>query len=240
MPSLEKAKKLAEEIYEVFKQVEAVIPQLSEYPLGAKDPSWLSLIKGEKSPTIRDYILLNYAKDQQHEDVKVDQDLLLTCALSFDIVSSAKHFDVDHFFPQSEMMEKLNKLVQEQHVLKEIKSNLLKRLFQEQKYLGKKDKNAQSYADKVVNRLIPLDTTDHQLKVTGLRHIYYNCPANLWPISGPVNRSKGKRESIETSISFVFKRIYGLLGEQQVRSLAVKTAKQFKISSVTIKIKTKE
>lgn len=92
-----KSKKLAAEIYRVFKQVEQVIPQLSEYSLGAKDPSWLVLAKGENA-TIRDYILLHYAEDQQQRKVhKVDRNLLLTCALSFDIVSSAKHFDVDHF-----------------------------------------------------------------------------------------------------------------------------------------------
>ena len=96
----EKAKTLAEEIYQVFKQVEAVIPQVYEYPLKAKDLNWLPLGRGD-STTMRDYILLNYGKNQQQHSVRADRDLLLTCALSFDIVSSAKHFDVDHFFPQS-------------------------------------------------------------------------------------------------------------------------------------------
>ena len=242
MPRSEKSKKLAEEIYQVFKQVEKIIERLSEYPLGAKEPSWLPLNnkvkKGEKSPTIRDYVLLNYAKDQ-HPNSDKEKDLLLTCALSFDVVSSGKHFDIDHFFPQSEMMTKLNEIEKDQILLREVKSELRKLLIQKQG--AKEPKEASSYADKVVNRLINrFDDKGHILKATGLKHIYYNCPSNLWPISGPVNRTKGKKESIESSVSFALRRIGILLGAKQVRILAKKTAQQFGIPPEEIKIKTAE
>lgn len=235
---INKAKQLAEEIDQVFKEVEKVIPQLSEYSLRAKVPSWLPLSKGE-AITMRDHILLNYAENQHQQSIKVNQDLLLTCALSFDIVSSAKHFDVDHFFPQTDMMDKLNTLEKDQKLLKETKSELIKILSKKQLHLGKNKIGSQYYARKIANKLIPFDT-DQLYKVIGLKHIYYNFPTNLWPISGPVNRSKGKKESIGSSIFFVFKRIQDLLGEQQLRILAKKTAHQFKIPYNQIEVKTKE
>lgn len=234
-----KINELADEFYMIFKQVEQIIPNLSDYKLKAKEPYWLPLQKGSAT-TIRDYILLTYASNYQLHELKENQDLLLTCALSFDIVSSAKHFDVDHFIPQSEIMEKLDHLVQEQEVLKKIKSKLLAILLQEQQNLGKQHKDAQSYANKIVDKLIPIDHQDHTLKVTGLRQIYYNCPSNLWPISGPVNRAKGKKGSIETAIHFVFNRIQNLLGIQHIRILAKRTALQFSVPFNEIKIKTKE
>ena len=87
---------LVEEIFHVFKQVESVIPGLAGSKLNANASDWLPLQKGQKI-TMRDYILLSYAKDLYDQDLNLNQDLLLTCALSFDIVSSARHFDVDHF-----------------------------------------------------------------------------------------------------------------------------------------------
>ena len=135
------------------------------------------------------------------------------------------------------MMKKLDELVMDQQLLKKIKIHLMKNLREQQLVLGKASHLVQAYANKVADRLIPYDQ-EGKLEVTGLRHIYYNCPANLWPISGPVNRSKGKKESIKISISFVFKRIQELLGNKQVKSLAIKTAKQFGVHLDEIKIKT--
>ena len=222
------AKQISREIYNVFKAVEEVIPGLVEYHLGAKDPSWLPL---EKSGfvSMRDHILIKCA-ETQHQQVELDKDLLLTCALSFDVVSRATHFDVDHFFPQSLMMRNLDKLFEDQSLLKNIKKELFNLLKENKKKQEKADeKAAQKYANSVVDKLIPLiilpSNNSKQLQVTGLRHIYYNYPANLWPISGPVNRTKGRKESIESAISFVFTRIDELLGKKHLNTLAIKTAK---------------
>ncbi len=93
---VKKSKILAEEIFYVFKEVENIIPELSKYHLSADKQTWLPLQKGS-NVSMRDYILLKYAETQQQKKFTLDKDLLLICALSFDIVSSAKHFDVDHF-----------------------------------------------------------------------------------------------------------------------------------------------
>ena len=222
------AKQISEEIYNVFKAVEKIIPGLVEYHLGAKDPSWLPLEKGGFI-SMRDHILIKYA-ETQHQQMELDKDLLLTCALSFDVVSRANHFDVDHFFPQSLIMGNLEKLSEDQELLKNIKKELFKLLKENKKKQENADeKAAQKYANSIVDKLIPLiilpSSNSKQLQVTGLRHIYYNYPANLWPISGPVNRTKGRKESIESAISFVFTRIDELLGKKHLNTLAIKTAK---------------
>ena len=59
------AEKLAWEIYYVFKELEIIIPELSNYPMGGKDLKWFRLadVTDEKR-TIRDYILYCYAENQ--------------------------------------------------------------------------------------------------------------------------------------------------------------------------------
>lgn len=223
---VKKSKILAEEIFYVFKEVENIIPELSKYHLRADKQTWLPLQKGS-NVSMRDYILLKYAETQQQKKFTLDKDLLLICALSFDIVSSAKHFDVDHFFPQSEIMNKLDDLGKDQSLLIAIKK-ILKALLKENQ--NNDPDKAQNYAEQVVDLLIPYCEKDKQLKVNGLKRIYYNYPANLWPISGPLNRSKGKKESIGAATSFVLKRISDLLGKNHARMLAKKTARDLGIT----------
>lgn len=221
---VKKSKILAKEIFYVFKEVENIIPELSNYHLSADKQTWLPLQKGS-NVSMRDYILLKYAEIQQQKKFALDKDLLLICALSFDIVSSAKHFDVDHFFPQSEIMNKLDNLGKDQNLLFAIKK-ILKTLLKE----TQKPDHAANYAEQIVNLLIPYCVTEQKLKVSGLKRLYYNYPANLWPISAPVNRSKGKKESIGAATSFVLQRVGDLLGKNHARMLAKKTARDLGIS----------
>lgn len=218
-------KQIAKEIYYVFKELQIVIPDLAKYSLTAKNPDWLPIKKGGVV-SIRDQILFTCAQKQQ-SNLDLKKDLLLTCALSFDIVSKANHFDVDHFFPQSEIMEHLDQLSKDQNSLLDIKKELFNLFKKDQLEQGNNDKEAQRYANSIVDKLIP--NKSKQLIVTGLRHIYYNYPANLWPISGPVNRAKGRKDSIEAAISFVVKRVVFLLGKKYLSTLVDKATKNLGI-----------
>ena len=226
-----KSELLAEEILYVFKEVENIISDLSKYHLSADKQTWLPLNKGSNI-SMRDYILLKSAETQQQKQSTLNKDLLLICSLSFDIVSSAKHFDVDHFFPQSEIMNKLDALCKDQVLLTAIKKKLKELLKENQ---DNDPNKVQNYAEQVVDLLIPYCAQDKQLKVNGLKRIYYNYPANLWPISGPVNRSKGKKESIGSATLFVLTRINDLLGKHHARKLAKQTAKDLGIPETLIK-----
>ena len=144
-------------------------------------------------------------------------------------------------FPQSEMMQRLDSLALDQESLKKVKTKLLLHIKNEEQKSRSDPQAIQSYANRIVDKLIPVNKLDpKQYKVTGLKQIYYNYPHNLWPISGPANRSKGKKDSIKFSIAHIFFRTNALLGNNYVALVAKRAAKKFKVSLDCIKTKTKE
>lgn len=198
------ARRLSAEIHHVFLAVEEILPDLSEYPLGAKDPKWLSLERGsDNRSTIRDYVLQSYSSEQLGKPAQNIKIAALACPLSFDITSNARTFEIDHFYPKDDILQSLDNLEDNQPLLVETKKQLTL-LFS----VGREPDSATA----IVDKLIPKNSA-RKLSVTGLRHIYFNYPKNLWPISGPTNSSKGKKASLKFAIEKIFESLLLFPGE---------------------------
>ena len=194
------ARKLSAEIHHVFLAVKEILPDLSEYPLGAKSPKWLPLERSsDNESTIRDYVLQSYSTEQLEQSVQDIKNAALICPLSFDITSNARTFEIDHFYPKDDILQSLDTLQDNQHLLVETKKQLTL-LF------------SGGSTKAIVDKLIP-ENSAGKLSVTGLRHIYFNYPKNLWPISGPTNSSKGKKASIKFAIEKIFESLLVFPGE---------------------------
>lgn len=201
---------LSAEIYHVFSAVEEILPDLSDYSLGAKDPKWMPLERGSDK-TIRDYVLQSYSAEQLGQPTQSIKSAALICPLSFDITSNARTFEIDHFYPKDDILQALEHLTSNQPLLLETKKQL-NLLF---------SKSHGVKATEIVNKLIP--EFEQKLSVTGLRHIYFNYPKNLWPISGPTNSSKGKKASLKFAIEKIFESLRLFPGEPAAEKMLNET-----------------
>ncbi len=209
------AKRLSAEIHDVFLAVQEILPDLSQYPLGAKDPKWLSLERGSSNrSTVRDYVLQSYSAEQLGQPAQNIKIAALTCPLSFDITSNARTFEIDHFYPSDNILQLLDDLEDNQRLLIETKKELTL-LFS-----GSFDPSSNKA---IVDKLIP-ENSAGKLSVTGLRHIYFNYPKNLWPISGPTNSSKGKKASLKFAIEKIFESLLVFPGEPSFGRILSETA----------------
>ncbi len=203
------ARELAAEISHVYNEVKQIIPDVIDR-IGPATPTWIKLEAGQ-SATIRDFILHKYAQAQH--GTALDQSAIrtraLACPLSFDITSNPRALDIDHFHPSKDFIGKLNALEAEnnQILLAEIRTELLTTLTENE-----------------VNALIPKSEAA-VLKVTGLKNIYYNYPNNLWPVSGPLNSSKGDRTSLDFSAATTLNTLRHFLKEEQFTLLVMQLKK---------------
>ena len=160
--------------------------------MGAKDLKWFRLadVTDEKR-TIRDYILYCYAENQlEVSSVEDIRHTVLACPLSFDITSNAKAFEIDHFYPKDTILERIELLESNQAFLRQVKEKL--------RMVFLRNSSEDGYTNKIVEKLIPIQ--NGSLATTGLKQLYFNYPHNLWPISGPANSAKGKKEALEFAI----------------------------------------
>lgn len=202
--------KLVLEIVFVFNSLKLIIPDVAKR-IGSAKPTWISLKKNGLT-TIRDYVLYSYEQGLYPRDITTEKitEIVSVCPLSFNITSNPNTFDIDHFYPEKDLMSKLEGLQTDQSLLSRIKLRL-------------KD----SFTAIEVDALIP--NNGDVIEVTGLKNIYYNFTPNLWPISGPVNSAKGKKESFVFSTKTVlnnFKKIlnksfYQTIVRQMVESMGL-------------------
>ncbi|MCX7119959.1 MAG: hypothetical protein NTZ86_08900 [Legionellales bacterium] len=196
------AQKLADEIYHVYCEVRAIIPDVHRR-IGPADPTWI-LLKTEKKDatekqaTMRDYVLHHYATAQYTPASTIDQirQQAIACPLSFDVTSNPAIFDIDHFHSRVDMMDRLEELETDQILLQAVKSELQKK----------------GLPEKVVNKIIP--DKEGQYKVTGLKNLYYNYPKNLWPLSGPVNSQKQDQSPLTYAAEMTFSALHTYAHEE--------------------------
>lgn len=196
----EKAVAYTKEILFVFNDLRQQTTQ-AQQRLGAQTPTWMPLQPGG-SKTVRDRVLCSYANTN-----------IVVCPLSQDLASNPKMLDIDHFYPKDVLMQTLNSI--DKPLLTNIKLLLRGHFKNEYRTLSPRERakqTADNYADNLANSLIP-EGDDGVLQVTGLRNIYYNFQPNLWPLSGPTNSAKGKKESIKFSILAVLKSLTTTLPE---------------------------
>ena len=201
------AKLIAEEIIYVYQKLEKLIKNLDDYKLAAKNPTWLPIEPGSEI-TVREKILFEFSSHKKEPTSKEDlEDLLLSCATSFDVDTNARNFQVDHFYPQDQIMTRIDQLKDPKELLKEIKQELLIKFTQ----VKGADK-----AKEIVDRLINDNNQDFDCK--GLKTIYYNFPDNLWPLSPSTNTSKSDKDSVNFIIKKALKRAY-VFGEEALFSI---------------------
>lgn len=208
-----KAQKLAAEIYQIYDELRAIIPDV-HHRVGSAEPGWIPLEPGSKA-TIRDYILRDYAQ-VQHSRKKAPLEIkqqAMACPLSFDVTSNPYIFDIDHFHSRAHLMTELTKLEDDQILLRDIKNELQRK----------------GLSNRVLNKLIP--TSREQLKVTGLRNIYYNYPKNLWPLSGPVNSAKQDKFPLKYASQTTLDAMHIFANEEDFDFLLTNIKTEFEVDS---------
>lgn len=209
--------KLSDEIYRVYCEVRAIIPDVHRR-IGLADPTWILLEtekKGatEKQATMRDYVLHHYATAQHTPNPTIDQirQQAIACPLSFDLTSNPAIFDIDHFHSRVHMMDKLEKLETNQILLETVKSELQKK----------------GLSERIMNKIIPVK--EGQYKVTGLKNIYYNYPKNLWPLSGPVNSQKQDQSPLTYAAKMTFSALHTYAHEESFAPFLINMQEEFQI-----------
>lgn len=195
------AEDLALEIRHVVATTQGVIHGLQSRQLQGK-PDWLRLrvgIKGKKGAgapthTVRDYILYRHAKGNFPEERDVDstkvaeetQKIVAVSPLGFDFTSSIYTLQIDHFFSENNFLKKIDEISEDQDLRKEIKKKLIEM----------KQVSGDDWDRNFINKLIPPGNET----MIALKCIYYNYSANLWPVSGSSNSSKGSRSDFESAL----------------------------------------
>lgn len=198
---LKPAMDLALEIRHVVATVQGVVYGLESRRLQGQ-PDWLRLQVGKKGApaplhTVRDYIIYRHAKGnfpEEHDmdSTKVAQEpkkLVTLCRLGFDFTSNASTLQVDHFFPEKNFLEKIDSISQDINLRNNIKQALI----------SLKQFNGKTWNDNFISKLIPPANEP----MTALKCIYYNYSANLWPVSGSNNATKGARSAFQFAMDCV-------------------------------------
>lgn len=110
-------------------------------------------------------------------------------------------------------MTELTKLEDDQILLRDIKNELQRK----------------GLSNRVLNKLIP--TSREQLKVTGLRNIYYNYPKNLWPLSGPVNSAKQDKSPLKYASQTTLDAMHIFANEEDFDFLLTNIKTEFEVDS---------
>lgn len=163
-----------------------------------RQPGWLQFL-GIK---VRDSVLETYGKDEVKGAV---------CKLSAVYTSHTSTLDVDHFFPDHFIQQRLDELEIEKETVKSLKETL---------------KNKGSIPEKLIDQLIniPDRSTRSRIEanpdILGLRTLYYNACSNIWPMAGTFNSGKGDRKnSFEEAASIMLNSIISLYGESHFRDI---------------------
>lgn len=209
--------KLSNEIYHVYCEVRAIIPDVHRR-IGLADPTWILLEsekKGaaKKQATMRDYVLHHYATAQHTLNPTIDQirQQAIACPLSFDITSNPAIFDIDHFHSRVEMMDRLDELETDQILLQAVKNELQKK----------------GLSETILNKIIP--AKEGRYKVIGLKNLYYNYPKNLWPLSGPVNSQKRDQSPLTYAAEMTFSALHTYAYEENFAPFLISIQEEFQI-----------
>ena len=112
--------------------------------------------------------------------------LMALCPLGFDFTSNVEILQVDHFFNRDAILNRIEEIERNYALQASIKEILI----------SINVVNGSTLERSFIDVLIPVNGP-----MTALKYIYYNYSANLWPISGSVNATKGSRSAFQFALA---------------------------------------
>jgi len=138
----------------------------------------------------------------------------MVCKTSAIYTSQASMLDIDHFFPADKIQQRLEELKKDNKgaTIKQLKLELERRIRQGESQIPKK----------ILDQLI---SNSKPPKIEGLHTLYYNAPANIWPMAGTVNSGKGAKDSFSEAIYVMLNSILRSYGSEHFKDTFLKKLK---------------